>query len=63
MENNDVPFFGSSEWKQEYEKNLEKLLKNPPHPVNFTYTVDQLKTIYNSFMCFYNFIINFGYKI
>ena len=49
MENNDVPFFGSSEWKQEYEKNLEKLLKNPPHPVNFTYTVDQLKTIYNSF--------------
>ncbi len=49
MENNEIPFFGGSEWKQEYESHLEELLKNPPPPVNFTYTVDQLKSIYNNF--------------
>lgn len=49
MENNEIPFFGGSESKQEYERHLEELLKNPPQPVNFTYTVDQLKAIYNNF--------------
>ena len=49
MENNEIPFFGGSESKQEYERHLEELLKNPPQPVNFTYTVDQLRAIYNNF--------------
>lgn len=46
MANNEVPFFNSSEWEQ---KHLEEILKNPPKPVSFTYTVDQLKSIYSSF--------------
>ena len=46
MANNEVPFFNSSEWEQ---KHLEEILKNPPKPVSFTYTVDQLRNIYSSF--------------
>lgn len=46
MENNEISFFSSSEWEQ---KHLEELLKNPPKPVTFTYTVDQLKNIYSNF--------------
>ena len=36
MANNEVPFFNSSEWEQ---KHLEEILKNPPKPVSFTYTI------------------------
>ena len=46
MTNNEASFFNSSEWEQ---KHLEEILKNPPKPVSFTYTVDQLKNIYSNF--------------
>lgn len=54
MENYEFPFFGSSDWEKEAEKKqqeyLENLLKNPPQPVNFTYTLDNLKNIVNNFI-------------
>lgn len=49
MANNEIPFFGTDEWKKYHENELEELSKNPPQPVNFTYTVEQLKNIYNNF--------------
>lgn len=40
MENNEMPFFGGEEYLQQ---ELEELLKNPPQPVKFTYSLEQLK--------------------
>ena len=53
MENYEFPFFGSSDWEKEAEKKqqeyLENLIKNPPQPVNFTYTLDDLKNAVDKF--------------
>lgn len=50
MENNEIPFFGSSEWKKDYDKSVEEMIKNPPQPVKFTYTIDELKKAYDNFV-------------
>ena len=46
MNDNEDFFFDSAKWKQQ---DFEDLLKNPPQPVKFTYTVDQLKAAYDNF--------------
>lgn len=46
MSDKNIPFFGTHEYDQQH---LNELLKNPPQPVNFTYTIDQLKAIYANF--------------